>query len=647
MDIEKAKVLVVDDVPANLVAMRRILSDLDIDVIEADNGYDALEIAINQEVALVLLDVQMPEIDGYKVAEALRNTENTKHTPIIFVTANSTEEANIKEGYEVGAVDYITKPLNPIILVSKVKIFIELYKQKKMLERVNKELETARLVADEANKAKSEFLANMSHEIRTPMNGILGMGELLEETELSKIQHNYVKVINRSGEALLGLINDVLDFSKIEAGELYINNEDEDLGHILQSVMELQASGVSAKDVELVLKVDKNVPKRALTDGLRVRQILTNLISNAIKFTSQGHVLVSISLKAENKQQAILDIEVEDTGIGIAQDKVEKVFESFSQAEMSTTKKYGGTGLGLAICKNLCSMMKGTISLSSELGKGTTFKVSLPIGLVENNDGEIERLADMKARTVIKKVSIVSDENISTQMLIQTLQSWSIETVERFDSLEDVDDCDICIVDENKEAEKIQEVLQASSAKKVYFVNSVSKGQKVEEMLDNGYDDVLYKPFSPGMLKTVLCPDTSKQAQATKKINIQEYDAKILLVEDDAINRFFALEILNKTGCKIDIAENGEEAISKVKNQDYDLIFMDCMMPILDGYAASTQIRALEQENSKEGGVPIIAMTANAMEGDKDKCLEAGMTDYIPKPAKSKNISKMLDKYLG
>ncbi|MEO5331694.1 MAG: response regulator [Magnetococcus sp. YQC-5] len=395
---ELPKILVVDDKAANRISLKNLLADVSAEIVEAASGNEALTQCLYHDFALILLDVQMPIMDGYEVSRNLRALEQTRAVPILFVTATFGEESHKRKAYDVGAVDYILKPIEAPILISKVTVFLDLYNQRRAFElqamqlaeknsqleveilerqRVEQELIQARQVAEEANLAKSRFLATMSHEIRTPMNGILGFAQLLARTQLSEKQTLFVKTIIDSGESLLTVINDILDFSKIEARKVTLETIAFNPAEIMEKAMRLFSSSAQKKGVALRMLPVSNLPTSLIGDPNRLRQILHNLISNAVKFTEQGEIRLGIEPMDMHEQEVTLCFSVEDTGIGIPLEAQQTLFEAFVQADSSTTRKYGGSGLGLSICNGLAKLMGGEIELKSDAGQGSLFRLKV------------------------------------------------------------------------------------------------------------------------------------------------------------------------------------------------------------------------------------------------------------------------------
>ncbi len=378
--MEKAKILIVDDLVENLISLEMLLSDFCVTIERATSGEEALRKTITDDFALAILDVQMPGMDGYETLSLMRKRNKTKYLPVIFVSAIHQSDLNIIKGIETGAVDFIPKPIIPEILIGKVKIFLDLHFQKKKLsgllkhlERTNKELEIQKIKAEESAKAKAIFLANMSHEIRTPLNGIIGFSKILEETGLTEYQQELTEIIVSSGENLLNVINDILDFSKIESGQVKLENIEFSLLKTLNTIVKLQRLNADKKGIELHFKMEKNLPDTLVGDPFRLNQVITNLVSNAIKFTEKGSVKISVTSIENETGKITLLFKVTDTGIGISDEGKEKLFKEFSQADESTTRKFGGTGLGLAISNNLIKLMGGEIGVNSKVGKGSEF----------------------------------------------------------------------------------------------------------------------------------------------------------------------------------------------------------------------------------------------------------------------------------
>lgn len=534
---ENFLILVVDDLSQNLQVVGAILDEQGYGTTFAINGQQALERVQTITPDLILLDLMMPEMDGLEVCERLKNNPTFAEIPIIFLTA-SHETNHVLQAFERGAVDYVTKPFNAYELLARVRTHLELKHTRDQLKKTLANLVEARDTAVKATQIKSLFLANMSHEIRTPMNAVLGMTELLLNTQLNQEQQDFLQTLRSSGEYLLTIINDILDFSKLEAGQVHLDIHEFDLHQLVIELQSFFIPQAAHKNLKITQVVPPNIPQFVMGDMTRLRQVLTNLISNALKFTQQGQITIIVTdvTPAPSPNTPIhLKFAIQDTGIGIPPEGQAKLFESFSQVETSTTRQYGGTGLGLAICKQLVYLMRGEIGVDSTVNQGSTFwfKVPLERGILQHSEAQPQPT------------------------------EWT-------------------------------------------------------------------PPVT-----TVLPPPPQTLPESIK----------LLLVEDTPINQKVILHQLKLLGYHADCVNNGQEALHKLETYHYDLIFMDCQMPILDGYETTQQFR--RQQQPHQPSTIIVGLTAYAMEGDREKCLEAGMDDYLSKPVSIPSLSVMLHKWLS
>ena len=530
-------------------------------------------------------------------------------------------------------------------------------------QRAAEQLALAKQAAEQASKAKSEFLANMSHEIRTPMNGIIGMAQLLAYTRLSTEQHDYLNIICQSADALLDLLNDILDFSKIEAGKLELDEVDFRLGDCIGKTGQTLATNASAKGLELACRIDPELPDGVIGDPGRLRQILMNLAGNAIKFTQEGEVVIDVTADAVSESKAVLHFTVRDTGIGIPLDRQQAIFDAFAQADASTTRKFGGTGLGLSISSHLVEMMHGRIWLESEVGIGTTFHFTAEFGISQQADFarvELKSLAGMP-------VLIVDDNATNRRIHQEMLSNWGLEPRTADDGAEALKVLQQSAANNNPyqlivldlmmpemDGFALAEAIQADPAlqsPELIMVSSAARPEDAERCRELGIARYLLKPVVQSeLLNAVL--EVAGQDVVTEILDRAPDGRlpvatrlKILLAEDGLVNQQVAIGLLAKRGHDVVVANNGREAVAASEANSFDVVLMDMQMPEMDGMEATVAIRHRDQQTGRH--TPIVAMTANAMKGDRERCLEGGMDGYVSKPVEPEELFAEIERFAG
>jgi signal transduction histidine kinase/FixJ family two-component response regulator/HPt (histidine-containing phosphotransfer) domain-containing protein len=639
----------------------------------AGNYSDALQAVQTQPLDLVLFDLNASETDSLNLLRQIRHYPPA--TPLFAVGFGlGGENTPALRAFDLGLNEFIQVPYEPGLLRARLRGLVQLKQQVSDLFQRQQELTEAIRAAESNSRAKSDFLAAMSHEIRTPMNGVIAMSSLLMETPLTADQLGYLETIHSSSESLLTIINDILDFSKIEAGKMELEKRPFDLRAAIEESLDVLAPRTLEKQLDLMYEAEDIIPTNVEGDVQRLRQVLVNLIGNAVKFTEKGDILVKVEMVAgqpdgtSNAGSMRLHFQVRDTGIGIQPDRLIRLFRPFTQADVSTARKYGGTGLGLAISRRLVELMGGRMWAESVPGEGSTFHFTLDVDMVPNSvppthAGRLSRLADLK-------ILILDDNAASRNVLFDQCRRWGMQPRAVEDSGQALQllrghmEFDLALIDHHLPgmdgavvAAEIQK-LPSAAMLPVVLLTPLGKKKRGPEETRLVFAHAVNKPVKPAQLsaaleRALLNPRTPARAAdppKTEKSLAEQVPLRVLLVDDNAINQKVAVRILQQYGYQPEVAGNGREALEKLDRQPFDFIFMDVMMPEMDGLEATRLLRKRQMMgggNNYQSRIIIVAMTAHAMQGDREKCIAAGMDDYLAKPVRPKDVREMLERWGG
>lgn len=627
--MEQALIIIVDDIPKNLQLLGQVLKNNGYRVLALTDSTKAVSAIEKNQPSLVLLDIMMPEINGFEICNILKSKPETADIPIIFITAK-TETEDIVKGFELGAVDYVTKPFNNNELLMRVKTQIALQEAIRSAER--------------ANAAKSIFLANISHDIRSPMNGIMNVLNILLKSNLGEQQKEYVQIAKHAGTSLLCLINDLLDLSKIEAQQFDLDCIQFDIRELLENISDIYAIEAYKKGLEYACIIQEDLHTTVIGDPNRLRQIIINLVNNAIKFTDNGEVTISVRKQSEN----YFHFAIQDTGIGIAQDRLKQLFKPYSQLDPSTARKYGGTGLGLSISKQLVELMDGKIQVQSEEKIGSTFAFTI---VLKEQPIKTKHQAFKEACEQMD-VLVIHPHEKPRQALVSLLKTFNCrcheasDSIDTFTVLRDLNieriECKFLFIDldtYNNEIEFIRDKIEDNPAT---ILATYVLLKKIGTDSPKTFFDVLIQPVHYGPLLNLFEKTFKFQKDDEEKPEKILHSNEILIIDDEVINRMIAENTVKELGYIPDVATNCTEALSKLAKNDYQMVLTDLFMPDMSAIELAKIIRNPESD-VKNHDIKIVVVSASDLKSDKQICMEIGVNGYMTKPYGKTQLKNIID----